>query len=70
MLAGGKGLPLSLIKPIMTHMLRGLAHTHSAGIMHTDLKQDNILFDTALTQAHIEALVEADPPRYHPPEHS
>jgi len=65
-LAGGEGLPLSLVKRVMIHTLRGLAHTHR----HADLRQDNILFDTALTQADIEALVEADRPRYRPPEQS
>ena len=43
------------------------------GIVHTDLKHDNIMFDVgpSLTQpADIAALVEADPPRRHPPEES
>jgi len=47
--------------------LTGGKGLYGAGIVHTDRKQDNILFDTELTQDDIEALVEADPSRYVPP---
>jgi len=46
--------------------LTGGKGLYGAGIVHTDLKQDNILFDTELTQDDIEALAEADPSQYHP----
>ena len=66
-----KVLPLPLAKRILLHTLRGIAHMHSLQIVHTDLKHDNIMFDTgSLTQDDFAALIEADPPRYHPPEKS
>ena len=69
--AGKRGFPLPLAKHILLHTLRGLAHMHHYEIVHTDLKHDNIMFDAgSLTQADIEALVDGDPPRRHPPEES
>jgi serine/threonine protein kinase len=69
--AGKNGLPLSLAKRILLHTLRGLAHMHHCQIVHTDLKHDNIMFDTGpITQADIAALIERDPSRRHPPEES
>jgi serine/threonine protein kinase len=63
--------PLPLAKHILLHTLRGIAQMHSCEIVHTDLKHDNIMFDAgSLTQTDIAALVEADPPRRHPPEES
>ncbi|KAG1872191.1 kinase-like protein [Suillus subluteus] len=67
--ARNKGLPLPLVKRIMMHTLRGLAHMHALQIVHMDLKQDNIMFDMgSLTQADIAAIIETDPARRHPPE--
>lgn len=44
---------------------------HSCDIVHTDLKHDNIMFDAnSLTNDDFAALLEADPPRRHPPEES
>jgi serine/threonine protein kinase len=69
--AGKNGLPLPLAKRILLHTLRGLAHMHHCQIVHTDLKHDNIMFDTGpITQADIAALIERDPSRRHPPEES
>jgi serine/threonine protein kinase len=69
--AGKQGFPLPLAKRILLHTLRGLAHMHNYGIVHTDLKHDNIMFDAgSLTQADMEALIDGDPPRRHPPEES
>jgi serine/threonine protein kinase len=69
--AAQKALPLPLAKRILLHTLRGLAHMHNLQIVHTDLKHDNIMFDTgSLSQADVAALIEADPPRRHPPEES
>ena len=43
---GGK-LPLKLAAPIMLHTLEGLAHAHTAGFVHRDLKPQNILLQRA-----------------------
>ncbi|KAK0449113.1 kinase-like protein [Armillaria borealis] len=40
------------------------------GVVHTDVKHDNIFFDTPLSTDHFDALVASDPPRRHPPEAS
>jgi len=46
------GFPISLAKRILFHTLKGLATMHEQGIVHTDLKHDNILFDKgALSEA-------------------
>lgn len=39
------GFPVSLAKRILLHTLKGLVTMHHQGIVHTDLKHDNILFD-------------------------
>jgi len=43
-------LLLPLVKRIALHLLRGIAHTHEGGIVHTDFKLDNILFPTVVLQ--------------------
>jgi serine/threonine protein kinase len=63
--------PLPLAKRILLHTLRGIVHMHSCEVVHTDLKPDNIMFDTGpLTQDDFTALIEANPSRRHPPEAS
>ena len=68
---GNTNFPLPLAKRILLHTLRGLAHMHHCQIVHTDLKHDNIMFDTgSITQSDIATLMERDPTRRHPPEES
>ncbi|KAJ7157465.1 kinase-like domain-containing protein, partial [Mycena filopes] len=59
-------LPPPTSKRILLHLLRGLVHMHDRGVVHTDLKQDNILFSTELEPADMERWMEEDPSRRHP----
>lgn len=63
-------LPLPLAKRVALHLLRGIAHTHGHGVVHTDLKLDNILFSTTMTADDIEAWVANEPSLRHAPETS
>lgn len=66
----GKVFPLPLAKRILLHVLRGIAHAHRSGVVHTDLKHDNIFFDTRVSTTEIEKLVASEPALRHPPEAS
>jgi serine/threonine protein kinase len=69
--ASKKGLPLPLVKRILLHTLRGLVHMHHCQIVHTDLKHDNIMFDTgSITQDDIARFIKMNPARRQPPEES
>jgi serine/threonine protein kinase len=46
---GGK-LPLKVAKPIMLAALEGLAHAHQQGIVHRDMKPQNILLDRGVAR--------------------
>ncbi|KAG5725237.1 Dual specificity protein kinase lkh1 [Termitomyces sp. T112] len=63
-------LPLPLRKRIVLHILRGIAHTHKHGYIHTDLKLDNIFFTTDMSTEDITSLLISDPSRRHDPEDS
>jgi len=60
--------PVSLAKRIALHLLRGLAHAHECGVVHTDLKHDNIFFTTSMKANDIERWLTENPSRRHPPE--
>jgi serine/threonine protein kinase len=51
-------------------VLRGISHAHCHGVIHTDLKHDNIFFATQLSTIEIKNILALDPPRRHPPETS
>ncbi|KAI0076267.1 kinase-like protein [Panus rudis PR-1116 ss-1] len=62
--------PLSICKRILYHTLCGISHFHSRGVVHTDLKPDNILVSCALDTEGIDRLLESQPSRKHFPEES
>ncbi|KAK0495541.1 kinase-like protein [Armillaria luteobubalina] len=62
--------PLPQSRRILLHTLRALNGLHDCGVVHTDIKSDNIFFDTALENEDIRVLLESDPPRRHQAEAS
>ncbi|SJL03905.1 uncharacterized protein ARMOST_07262 [Armillaria ostoyae] len=62
--------PLPLAKRILLHTLRALNDLHECGVVHTDIKPDNIFFDTTLENEDIRVLLESDPSRRHQAEAS
>lgn len=47
-----------------------LIHAHKCGVIHTDLKRDNIFIANDMEVGNIEVLLEADPSRRHEEEAS
>lgn len=62
--------PLPLAERILLHTLRALNGLHECGVIHTDIKSDNIFFDTTLSNEDIRMLLESDPSRRHQAEAS
>lgn len=69
-LQGREPFTLPLAKHILLHILRGIAHAHRCGVVHTDLKHDNIFFDNVLSVDEIVNLLKFAPSRRHEPEMS
>ncbi|KAK0226966.1 kinase-like protein [Armillaria nabsnona] len=62
--------PLPLAKRILLRTLRALNDLHECGVIHTDIKSDNMFFDTTLSNEDIRMLLESDPSRRHQAEAS
>ncbi|PBK65667.1 kinase-like protein [Armillaria solidipes] len=62
--------PLPMAKRILLHTLRALNDLHECGVVHTDIKPDNIFFDTTLSNEDIRMLLESDPSQRHQAEAS
>ena len=62
LVSSGSAVPLPLAKRILLHTLRGLAHCHERGFVHTNLDPDNIFFETPLSTNEIGEVVKRDSP--------
>ncbi|KAG5351593.1 hypothetical protein C0989_005672 [Termitomyces sp. Mn162] len=62
--------PFPLAKRIILHTLRGIAHMHKHGYIHTDIKLDNILHSGNMSDEDITSWLISDPSRRHDPEDS
>ena len=45
----GHGLPMPMVRAVARDMLAGLAHLHSIGIIHGDIKPDNLLLNRVVS---------------------
>ncbi|KIJ33385.1 hypothetical protein M422DRAFT_783172 [Sphaerobolus stellatus SS14] len=60
-------VPLPLVKRIVTDAVSALYYLHrTADVAHIDLKADNILLESTLTDAEITVIIQSDPPQYYP----
>ncbi|KAK0473394.1 kinase-like domain-containing protein [Armillaria novae-zelandiae] len=62
--------PLPLARRILLYTICAPNDLHECGVVHTDIKSDNIFFDTTLQNEDIRVLLELDPPRRHQAEAS
>lgn len=57
-----RGIPMPLIKQITKQVLLGLDHLHrECGIIHTDLKPENVLIEIGDVESIVKAYVDDDP---------
>jgi serine/threonine-protein kinase SRPK3 len=68
----GGFIPVPTVKRILRHVVLGIASLHKCGIVHTDIKPDNIMIDLERhwTAETIDTWVRANPPRTYAPERS
>ncbi|KAI0761641.1 kinase-like domain-containing protein, partial [Trametes elegans] len=57
-----KALPAHIVKNILAHTLEGLKQLHELDIIHTDLKLDNILFNSVGSDKSVDDQLREDPP--------
>ncbi|EKM54810.1 uncharacterized protein PHACADRAFT_258927 [Phanerochaete carnosa HHB-10118-sp] len=53
--ADNKALPLNVVRTIMRQVTAATAYLHKCGIVHTDIKPDNILFHTSMGAQEIDS---------------
>jgi len=58
---------LPLAKWSLLHVLCGIVHVHSCGMMHTNLKHDNLFFDACMSAEILNKILVSDPPHWYPP---
>ncbi|KAF8955619.1 kinase-like domain-containing protein [Flammula alnicola] len=68
----GAVIPVPILKRILRHVLLGIARLHQCGVVHTDIKPDNIMIDLGprWTTDDIDNWVRENPPRTYAPERS
>lgn len=44
------GIPVPIVKKIMSQLLTGISHIHKCGVIHTDIKPSNILLNTKINE--------------------
>lgn len=64
-----KFYPIPIVKRILRHILHGMAALHKCGVVHTDIKPDNIMVSLAPSWSDetVPAWVQDHPPQFPPP---